>query len=251
VSKIFEALSKAQQRERVVEEPVAPTGDIVPLPELEDPVLDDVENDVWREFEVLRSGIEGHLGTLVDKTIAFMSSVPGEGTTTVAARFALSLRSLRWVRPILVDMNLRNPSVRAIFDLPPMDGVVEVLTGKAPIGAAAVRVADGALSVLCEGRGVASPQALFTPKNVARFLGEVRESYNCVILDAPAVLGHAEAKVIGGLADGVVLVIETSRTKREVALRSKEALSASRTNIIGTVLNKRKYVIPALLYKRI
>jgi Mrp family chromosome partitioning ATPase len=151
----------------------------------------------------------------------------------------------------LIDTILRNPSVRAIFDLPPSDGIVELLTGKTTPDKAAVRVADGALSVIGEGRGVASPQALFTPKNFARFMGEIRQAFNCVIIDSPCVLGHAETKVIGNLMDGVVLVIETARTKREVAMRSKEALAAARANVIGTVLNKRKYVIPALLYKRI
>lgn len=249
MSKIFEALSKAQKERVTTEEP--PVGEIVPMPDVSEAPPEESEKEVWREFEVLRSGIEGNLGTLVEKAIAFMSSVSGEGTSTIAARFAVSLRSLRWLHPVLVDLNLRNPTVRAIFDLPPADGVVELLTGKTTIDKAAVRVADGALAVIGEGRGVASPQALFTPKNVARFLADVRQAYNCVIVDAPAVLGHAEAKVIGGLVDGVVLVIETARTKREVALRSKEALSSARANVIGTVLNKRKYVIPALLYKRI
>jgi len=248
VSKIFEALSKAQ-RDRVPDEP--PENAIVPMPDVTEAPLDDPEKEVGREFEILRSGIEGNLGTLVDKALAFMSSVPGEGSSTIAARFALSLHTMRWVRPVLIDMNLRNPSVRAIFDLPPADGMVELLSGKTSVDKAAVRVADGSLAVIGEGRGVASPQALFTPKNFARFMGEIRAAYNCVIVDSPSVLGHAETKVIGGLMDGVVLVIETARTKREVALRSKEALAAAHANLIGTVLNKRKYVIPSLLYKRI
>lgn len=249
MSKIFEALSKAQ-KERVHDEP-PPEGEIVAMPDVSEAPPDDQEKEVGREFEVLRSGIEGNLGTLVDKILAFMSSVPGEGTSTIAARFALSLHTLRWVHPVLIDMNLRNPSVRAVFDLPPSDGMVELLTGKTTVEKAAIRVAEGTLAVITEGRGVASPQALFTPKNLARFMGEIREAFNCVIIDSPSVLGHAETKVIGGLVDGVVLVIETARTKREVAIRSKEALAASRANVIGTVLNKRKYVIPALLYKRI
>jgi protein-tyrosine kinase len=249
VSKIFEALSKAQ-RERAREE--APIGEIVPIPtDVGEAPAGELDLELWREFELLRSGIEGGLGTLVDKAICFASSVPGEGSSTIAARFAMSLRSLRWIRPLLVETNLRSPSVRAIFDLPPSDGVVEVLTGKTTVDKAAVRVDDGFLSVIGEGRAVASPQGIFTPKNVARFLAEARQAWNCLILDVPAVLGHPETKVIGGLVDGVVLVIETARTKREVALRSKEALGSAQARIIGTVLNKRKYVIPELLYKRI
>lgn len=249
MSKIFEALSKAQ-KERVRDE-AAPVGEIVPITEVGEAPAEVSDLELWREFELLRSGIEGGLGTLVDKAICFASSVPGEGASTIAARFALSLQSLRWIRPVLIETNLRNPSVRGIFDLPPSDGIVEVLSGKTAVDKAAVRVADGFLSVIGEGRAVASPQAIFTPKNVARFLGEARQAWNCLIIDVPAVLGHPETKVIGGLVDGVVLVIETAKTKREVALRCKETLSAAQAKIIGTVLNKRKYVIPELLYKRI
>ena len=89
------------------------------------------------------------------------------------------------------------------------------------------------------------------PRNVSRFIGEVRRHFNCIIVDVPAITGNPETKVIASLCDGVVLVIETARTKREVALRSKDTLTSSGARILGTVLNKRKYVIPDLLYKRI
>jgi capsular exopolysaccharide synthesis family protein len=249
VSKIFEALNKAQSQPVPVEEPAA--GEILPVPERHEALAEGEFDEVWREFDVLRSGVEGNLGTLVDKSIVFASSVSGEGASTVAARFAIALRALRWIRPVLIDANLRNPTVRQVFDLPPSDGLVEIFTDAVSVEKAAVKVGGGGLSVITEGRTIANPQALFTPRNVSRFIGEVRRHYNCIIVDVPAVTGNPETKVIASLCDGVVLVIETARTKREVALRSKDTLTSSGARILGTVLNKRKYVIPDLLYKRI
>lgn len=248
MSKIFEALNKAQPEAPPAEPEREP---ILPLPDASDAPAEQQFGDVWREFDVLRSGVEGNLGTLVDKTIVFASSVSGEGTSTVAARFAMALRALRWIRPVIVDANLRNPSVRDIFDLPPSDGLVEILADKTTVEKASLRAAGGNLAIITEGRTVANPQALFTPRNVSRLFGEIRKLYNCIIVDVPAVTGNPETKVLSSLSDGVVLVIETARTKREVALRSKETLTAAGARILGTVLNKRKYVIPDLLYKRI
>lgn len=248
MSKIFEALNKAQSEPASVEPP--PAGEILPVHEMHEALAEGEFDEVWREFDVLRSGVEGNLGTLVDKAIVFASSVSGEGASTVAARFAIALRALRWIRPVLIDANLRNPSVRQVFDLPPSDGLVEIFTDASSVEKAAVKVSGG-LSVITEGRSIANPQAIFTPRNVSRFIGEVRRHYNCIIVDVPAVTGNPETKVIASLCDGVVLVIETARTKREVALRSKDTLTSSGARILGTVLNKRKYVIPDLLYKRI
>jgi capsular exopolysaccharide synthesis family protein len=249
VSKIFEALTKAQRDAAPATAP-SPSSEIVPLPEVaEAPAAR--ENEVWREFDVLRSGVEGNLGSLVDKTVAFTSSVPGEGTSTVAARFVLALRGMRWVRPVLIEANLRNPTVRDLFDLPPCEGLVELLAEKTTVEKAVVKAANGSIAMITEGRSLANPQSLFTPRNLSRLLGEVRRHFNCVIIDAPAVTGHPETKVLTSLCDGVVLVIETAKTRREVVLRSRDALASSGARILGTVLNKRKYVIPDLLYKRI
>lgn len=249
MSKIFEALTKAQRE--TAPEAQRPSSEIVPLPEVAEASAAVRENEVWREFDVLRGGVEGNLGTLVDKTIAFTSSVPGEGTSTVAARFVLALRGLRWVRPVLIEANLRNPTVRDLFDLPPSEGLVELLSEKTTVEKAVVKAANGTIAMITEGRSIANPQSLFTPRNLSRLLGEVRRHFNCVIFDAPAVTGHPETKIVTSLSDGVVLVIETAKTRREVVLRSRDALAASGARILGTVLNKRKYVIPDLLYKRI
>lgn len=248
MSKIFEALSKAKGAS-APEEP--PEGEVVPMHEspVESPPTQ--FTDVWREFDVLRSGIEGSLGTLVDKTICFSSSVSGEGTSTIAARFAMTLRGFRWLKPVLIDANLRNPTVRRVFDLPPSDGLVELLMEKTSFESAVSRVPNVGLAVIGEGRTAANPQAILTPRNVSRLIGEVRRHFNCVVLDLPAVTGNPETKVLASLCDGVVLVIETARTKREVALRSKDALTAAGARLLGTVLNKRRYVIPELLYKRL
>jgi Mrp family chromosome partitioning ATPase len=92
---------------------------------------------------------------------------------------------------------------------------------------------------------------LFESGEFDQFLKTVRKRFDYVILDAPPVPVFSEFRVLCSKVDGIVLVVKSDETRRQVALRAKKEIEAAQGNLIGVVLNKRKYYIPKWIYKRL
>jgi Mrp family chromosome partitioning ATPase len=71
------------------------------------------------------------------------------------------------------------------------------------------------------------------------------------LIDSPAINLYIDAAVLGGIADGAILVIDAESTRREVALQAKEALTAAKLQLLGAALNKRSFPIPEFIYRRV
>ncbi len=77
------------------------------------------------------------------------------------------------------------------------------------------------------------------------------KKYDYVILDGPSVPGSSDVRVICNKVDGVVLVLEAGKTRKQVAVRAKQELEEAGGKLLGVVLNKRKFYIPEWIYKRL
>jgi Mrp family chromosome partitioning ATPase len=82
-------------------------------------------------------------------------------------------------------------------------------------------------------------------------LAELRAEYSYVLVDGPQVSQHSAAMLLGQMADGVILVLESKVTRRETARTAKENLTAANVRILGAVLNNHTFPIPEALYKRL
>jgi len=82
-------------------------------------------------------------------------------------------------------------------------------------------------------------------------IAELRGEFDYLLIDAPPLNSYSDAMVFGRLADGVVLVLEANATRRETALRVADSLRVANIPLLGAVLNKRTFPIPAVLYKRL
>jgi len=112
-------------------------------------------------------------------------------------------------------------------------------------------VGSGNLHVLTCGRKYSGPESLFHSNRFNDFIEAVKEKFDCIIFDAPPVNGSAEAKVLASKVDGVILVIESGKTRRQVAIRARKELEAAGGMFLGVILNKKKYYIPNWIYKRL
>jgi Mrp family chromosome partitioning ATPase len=93
-----------------------------------------------------------------------------------------------------------------------------------------------------------------TPLSADRFqsrLSELRKSFDYVMIDAPPINAYADATLLGRMADGLVMVLEASRTRRETAIRAQATLESAGIRIVGAVLNRRAFPIPGWLYRRL
>ncbi len=181
---------------------------------------------------ILLSDFEGRLCS-----IAFTSSVPSEGKSTLAAHFAIA-NADRGRKTLLVDSDLRRPGLHSKFALSPREGLSNVLTGEM-LWQEAVLPIDGMpnLRLLPSGPGSHRAADLIGPR-LSTLLDEFGKEYDLVILDSPPLLGFAESLQIASAADGVVIVNRAGDTKRKAVAAVVSTLNRLRANIIGVVLNQ-------------
>ncbi len=182
------------------------------------------------------------------KTFLFTGVAHGDGTSTTAVNFATALAKDYQSNVLLIDVNLRSPSLHSIFRIDHVHGLSDVVT-KGGRGASPIKVGPGNLYVVPYGRNHSEPVVLFQSNGFDQFLKRMRDSYDYVVLDAPPVHGSPECRVLCSKVDGVVLVIESGKTTRPVALGAKKQLENAGGKLLGVVLNKKKNYIPDFIYR--
>jgi succinoglycan biosynthesis transport protein ExoP len=169
-------------------------------------------------------------------TVVLTSANPGEGKTTVAANLALALSEVGQ-RVVLIDADLRRPRLHTVFESPIAPGFSDLLTDRARIPQAIRATAFANLSLLPAGAEDPAATALLYSSRLRDILEYCRKNFDIVLLDTPPMLQIADARVIGRVADSVVLVIRAGKTTREAALAARQRLAEDGTPMNGCVLN--------------
>lgn len=163
------------------------------------------------------------------------SAVAGEGKTLTASNLALTFSESYQKRVLLIDGDLRRPTLHSVFRLETTFGLADGLLSM-PETKMLVRQISSRLAVLPAGRPISDPMAGLTSERMKRLLDEARQSFDWVILDTPPVMLLPDAHLMTSMVDGVVLVVRAGSTPFELVRRASEALGRSR--IVGAVLNR-------------
>jgi succinoglycan biosynthesis transport protein ExoP len=172
------------------------------------------------------------------KTILVTSTKSGEGKTVTSVNLA-SVLAQRKGPVVLVDCDLRKPSVAAELKLSNDKGVTGIVAkGMSLDDALQVHPGLPALSVLTTGPKVGNPAELLSSDRMAELLHELAQRFEHVIIDSPPVLAVTDAAILAGMVDGVVLVVEGSKTHKGALVHSHRTLVSSGARILGAVFNK-------------
>jgi capsular exopolysaccharide synthesis family protein len=167
------------------------------------------------------------------RSLMVTSGVGGEGKTLSATNLALMLsRSFR-KRVLLVDADLRKPSVHQLLRLENHTGLSDIL--KRPAEPLTAQALSPTLSVITGGERDADPVSLLVSAAATRFLSTARDHFDWIVVDTPPVLLFPDAGLFADRVDTCVMVVNTSTTAA-VAARALAAIGASRT--LGIVLNR-------------
>jgi len=169
-------------------------------------------------------------------SLLITSTQPGEGKTTVATNLAISLAQLGQ-RVLLVDADLRFPSLQRLFCIRESLGLVSHLTGQQDWRAAVCPSGSPGLDLLLCGPVPPNPAELLSSKSMGAFLNAAKSEYGFVILDSSPLLTLADSRIIAALVDGVLLVVKSGATPREQVLQSQSSIRSAGANLIGVVLN--------------
>lgn len=188
-------------------------------------------------YRSVRTALQFSTDHGVPKTLLVTSSGPGEGKSTTSLALARNLTQLG-KRVLLVDADLRNPSLHKTLGLRPEMGLSNLLAGGCGFSDAVQATDDERLQVILAGPLPPNPAELLSGSKLISLLTVGSERFDHVIVDGPPVLGLADAPILANAVDGTLLVVTSAKTKISAAQSALKRLLAARARIIGGLLTK-------------
>ena len=171
------------------------------------------------------------------KVIMVTSALPQEGKTTTSINTAVVLAQ-KGVRVLLIDADLRRPSIHKTLGMGPHSGLSNVLTGSTTLEQAITHTAIlPNLFVLPAGTPPPNPAELLASANMRDVLTELRGQYDHIVIDTPPSLSVTDAVVLSPRADAVLLVIRSGQTTKQALRRSRDILTQVNAKVVGVLLN--------------
>ena len=195
--------------------------------------------DFGESIRSLRTSVAFSSDTAGSAVVLVTSAQPLEGKTTTACNLAMAM-AYGGARVLLVDADLRRPSVHHGFGLENRVGLSDVLSGGAPVASAAYRLsAPDNLWVMPAGGPPHNPSELLGSKRMERLIEQMRTGpFDWVIIDTPPVLAVTDASILARQATGVAFVLGSGMTRGRLAERAIETLAIGGPRILGAVLNR-------------
>jgi len=188
-------------------------------------------------YRALRTSLLLSTSGTPPKVIMVTSARPQEGKTTTSINTAVVLGQ-KGVQVLLVDADLRRPSVHKTLGMGPRSGLSNVLTGA--ITAEHAITASGILPnlhVLTAGTPPPNPAELLASSNMGDLLLDLRDKYDHIVIDTPPTLSVTDAVVLSPRADAVVLVIRSGYTTKQALRRARDILAQVNAHVTGVLLN--------------
>ncbi|ROR67369.1 polysaccharide biosynthesis tyrosine autokinase [Agrococcus jenensis] len=167
------------------------------------------------------------------------SSSPGEGKSTFSTNLAVTLAD-SGDRTLVIDADLRRPRVDELFGLDGSVGLTTALMGGIDLSRAIVGWREHGPDVLTSGALPPNPATVVTSEAFRSVLDDASERYDVVIIDSPPVLTVADSNLIAPLADGVVIVVDASKTRRPQLANTIRSIESAGGRILGIVLNRAR-----------
>lgn len=186
-------------------------------------------------YKVLRTNIQYSAFDEYIKTIVVTSAEAGEGKTTVSGNLALSFAQID-KKVIIVDCDLRKPSLHKNFKISNLTGVSEILIGKLKLEEVVQKHHDN-FDILTSGKIPPNPSEMLSSNMMSELIETLKSKYDIVILDSAPIHLVTDAQILSTKVDGTILVIRAQKTNKEVIIEAKNLLKQVGANIIGTVLH--------------
>jgi tyrosine-protein kinase Etk/Wzc len=205
-------------------------------------IVDKLPDSIPSEaFRALRTRIQfSRINTESLKTILITSSAPQEGKTTIAVNLAGSFAHSK-KKILLIDCDLRKPSVHKLFDKDKVPGLIDYLIGNAKLDEILNKSEISNLHYITSGTIPPNPAEMLDSQEMRTFLKKLRDQFDLIILDSPPIIAVTDSEILTSMVDGTVLVVSSENTEIEMMERSVELIRRENTQFLGTVLNNFSY----------
>lgn len=206
---------------------------------------------ITEQFRVLRTHACSSEKTGNIKIMAITSSSNGEGKSVAAVNIAVVMAQ-DFARPVLlIDCNMRKPTVASLLGVNKDRGLADVLSGATQLKDALINTEIANLTVLPAGQVSSNPSELLASEKMKAILAELKSQFEVIVLDTPAVMPFADPRILSKIVDGVIIVVRAGKTRREVVARAESVLKNVGANIMGYVLTGIEYHIPEYIHRHL
>jgi capsular exopolysaccharide synthesis family protein len=170
------------------------------------------------------------------QALVVTSAIPGEGKTTVAMNLALAFAAHVEGQTLIVDADLRRPTVHTWLKQPPGLGLAEVLSGRVGLDHAIHKLTNSSLEVLPAGDGTQNALELLSSNEARELLDQLRQRYRQIVIDTPPIVPFTDADSVARHCDGVLFVARAGVTGRKAYQQAVSMITA--TTVVGVVFNE-------------
>ena len=241
VALLIEALDETLATPDDVEQKLGlPVLGVVPLLGKEEPALAalaNIRSGFAEAYYSLRTALQFSTADGAPPSLLVTSSQPAEGKSTTAYAIALNLSRIGR-RVLLIDGDLRNPSLHRLLGASNDNGMSNLLSGSADMAAVTRKGSAGEISFIPSGPLPPNPAELWGSDRLRQILEQAAVDFDHVVIDGPPVLGFADAPLLASAVAGTVFVLESRKTRRGQARGALRRLQVGRGRLLGLVLTK-------------
>jgi polysaccharide biosynthesis transport protein len=209
-------------------------------------VMDDLSSPLAESYRSLRTALQFSTAEGAPRVLLVTSARAGEGKSTSAISLAINFSQLG-LRVLLIDADLRNPSVHRFLDLENSAGLSNCLSGAESNAESLLADPESRLvkatsisnvCALTTGPLPPNPAELLAGPKLGLLLTTAAEFFDIIIIDGPPVMGLADVPILSSVVDGTVLVVESGKTRRGLVRNALKRLHFARARVLGIVLSK-------------
>ena len=247
MAKTYEALKKAEQESKLRPEEYN-VFDIKHKSKITMPVSVQIPFKIEEEYHRMKHKVAVALPDIKKKALLFSCSSHGEGTTSIILGYATTIAKGN-EKVLLVDANVRNPTLHDFLGVDKKKGFVELILGECSLKDVVKKTKINNLALITSGILHSNPFSLFESAYLDTLIDQMKDVADWVLFDSAPINTYIDSIALSAKMDGVVMIVQAEKTRWEVAQTAKKRIEDGQGNILGIILNRRKMYIPAWAYK--
>jgi len=195
--------------------------------------------------------------TLKIKSILMSSTVKGEGCSSISSNLAILLSKQASCKTLLIDMNFANPTVSKLFAISNEPGIADILEINPTAGknkgqlSDIIHHIDNNFDIITAGKMEMNPTALTNEHEFVDIINKLKEMYSVILVDSSNIKNNKYIEKLSQILDGTIIVISEGKVKKQIIENTLSIIRRKNVNVVGAILNNRKFPIPEFIYKRL